>query len=453
MTADDNDGWDEWEDDASPSPPLSLTGSDNFDCIEKTQTYPAVSNLSSDDDRKWGFDLSELEHEMMNVPPITPLFSNPDAAQSNEEKLLLLYDDVPKALKIGRERMQVLQALALVTRVHVLAVRGSCTELVNHVETPLKPLKHIIKELKQLAGEWGDENQLETTLKPSERHQLEKMTDVLYASLSEENENLMQFQEVFEHVFETLPDQKLVMSTNWLNAAEMEETKTEKMSYVQQILAVSSNEAGTKSHIPTLSDAEILQDAKDIGRDELLINGIRVGGAKGYDAVVDALQRELELVLARQVGMTPEQTPMAVSNALQSVAMAVVHASNRTESGGCSYELLSKFLSNHKMNRVLLRPDSARAAPLEVYLDMGPYLETIPGSNESIWAFGLRVKLVAVTWYLLCDAEDPTTELYEIETTFCNRLAFSVGLTPFHPLDTMRKDCGNVIVRFVRPCK
>ncbi|CAI5732078.1 unnamed protein product [Peronospora destructor] len=314
MTADDNDGWDEWEDDTFSSPPLSPTGSGQWDRIEKTQAYP-----------------------MMNLPPITPHFSDPDDAQSNEEKLLLLHDDVPKALQISRERMQALQALALVTRVHVLA---------------------------------------------------------LFAS----------------------------------------------------------DEFGNKSRMPTLSDAEILQDAKDIGRDELLVNGERVGGAKGYDAVVDALQRELELVLARQAGMTPEQTPMAVSNALQSVAMAVVHASNRTESGGCSYELLSKFLSKHEMTRVLLRPDSARAAPLEVYLDLGPYLEAIPGSDEPTWAFGLRVKLVAVTWYLVCDTEDPTTELYEIETTFCNRLAFPVGLTPFLPLDTMRKDRGNVTVRLVRPC-
>ncbi|ETO63798.1 hypothetical protein F444_18568 [Phytophthora nicotianae P1976] len=142
---------------------------------------------------------------------------------------------------------------------------------------------------------------------------------------------------------------------------------------------------------------------------------------------------------------------MAVSNALQSVAMAVLHASNRTESGGSSYELLAKFLSNHEMNRVLLRPASARASPLEVQMDVGPYLETVPGSKEPTWAFGLRVKLTAVTWYLVCDAEDPTNELYEIETTFCNRLAFPVGLTPFHPLDTMRKDRGDVTLRLVLP--
>ncbi|EEY58799.1 uncharacterized protein PITG_20854 [Phytophthora infestans T30-4] len=127
--------------------------------------------------------------------------------------------------------------------------------------------------------------------------------------------------------------------------------------------------------------------------------------------------------------------------------MAVLHASNRTESGGCSYELLSKLLSNHDMDRVLLRPASARASPLQVKMDVGPYLEAVPGSKEPTWAFGLRVKLAAVTRYLVCDAEDPTNELYEVETTFDNRLAFPVGLTPFHPLDTMRKDRGDVAVR------
>ncbi|KAF4315876.1 hypothetical protein BBO99_00008668 [Phytophthora kernoviae] len=197
-------------------------------------------------------------------------------------------------------------------------------------------------------------------------------------------------------------------------------------SYLQQVLALSSDEPSNESRMPTLSEAEIFQDAKDIGRDELLINGERVEGTRGYDAVVDALQKELEQVLARQVGKMPEQTPMAVSNALQAVAMAVLHASNRTESGGSAYELLAKFISNHEVDRVLLRPASARAAPLEVHMDVGPYLEPIPGSNESNWAFGLRVKLTAVMWYVVCDADDPTNEL-------------------------MRKDRGAVVMRLVAP--
>ncbi|CAH0478219.1 unnamed protein product [Peronospora belbahrii] len=455
MTAADEDAWDEWEDDASTSLLPSPCDTDLHDQKETTQTYPMVPNLPPCDIRKWHFDLDELEHEMSTLSPIAdvmPLFSDSDVVERNEVAILSLIDGLPQALRAGRERIQTLEALALVTRLHVVAARGSFTELSNNIEQTQKQVAIITEELYQCAGEWGDRRLLETTLRLSERQQVEEMTELLHHSLSMDNDELTLFKDVLEQIVDGLPGQKLILSTNWLRSAEMEEKEVKQesiMSYLKQILAISSDDPGNRSRMPKLLEAEILQDAKDISRDELLINGKRVGGARGYDAVVDALQNELELVLARQAGKTPEQTPMAVSNALQSVAMTIVHASNRTESGGSSYELLSKFLSKHEMDRVLLRPASARAAPLEISLDLGPYLETIPGSNEPTWAFGLRVKLIAVTWYLVCDAKDPTTELYEIETTFCNRLAFPVGLTPFHPLDSMRKDHGNVTIRLV----
>lgn len=462
MTAADEDVWDEWEDDTSASPPQPPAASNFHDHEAKTQTHLTVPDSPSPDDGKWGFDLSELEREMSDLPPAvcaTP-FRAPNAADSSEETLLSVLDGLPSALQSGGERVRTLQALALVARLHVVAARGSFAAQPDDAQTTQEQLGSMSEELHQLAGEWGDRKLLETTLPESERQQLEEMTELLHLALGAENEDLTLFQEVLEELFQGLSEQKLVLSTNWLQtervaASESEERPTPPptttTSYLTQMLAISSDEPGNTSRMPTLSEAEIFQDAKDIGRDELLINGERVEGTRGYDAVVDALQRELEQVLACQAGKTPEQTPMAVSNALQSVAMAVLHASNRTESGGSSYELLGKFLSNHEMDRVLLRPASARAAPLEVHMDVGPYLEPVPGSEEPTWAFGLRVKLVAVTWYLVCDADDPTKELYEIETTFCNRLAFPVGLTPFHPLDSMRKDRGDVAVRLVLP--
>ncbi|POM57781.1 Hypothetical protein PHPALM_37663 [Phytophthora palmivora] len=448
MTAADEEVWDEWEEDATPSPPQAPTYS-NLDSHEaKTQPHPATPELPASDGGKWGFDLSELEHEMSNLPPTVykSSLSATDASYSAEETLLLAIDGLPMALQAGSERMRTLEALALVARLHVESARGSFVEL---TQSRQEELENINEELRQLSGEWGYKKLLETTLKVQERQQLEEMAELLHHALSAENEDLTLFQEVIEQLFEGLPEQKLVLSTNWLK--ESKESEEKETSYLNQVLTICRDAPDNMSRMPTLSEAEIFQDAKDIGRDELLINGERVEGTRGYDAVVDALQRELELVLARQAGKMPEQTPMAVSNALQSVAMAVLHASNRTESGGSSYELLGKFLSNHETDRVLLRPASARASPLEVQMDVGPYLEAVPGSKEPTWAFGLRVKLIAVTWYLVCDAEDPMNELYEVETTFCNRLAFPVGLTPFHPLDTMRKDRGDVAIRLVLP--
>ncbi|KAH7487876.1 uncharacterized protein KRP23_1837 [Phytophthora ramorum] len=451
MAAADMEAWDEWEDDASSPSSQPPASSNLHDRATKPQTLPTTPKLPSSDAGEWGFDLSELEHELSNLPPAacaSPL-SATDVPNSAEETLVSALNVLPTALQAAGERIRTLESLALVARLHVVSVRCSLAPLQTDTQTTQNELKAFSEELSQLAGEWGDRKLLETTLTASDRQQLEEMTQLLHHALDGDNEDLTLFQEVLEQLFEGLPEQKLLLSTNWLSAEGKEEGY--ELSYMTQVLAISSDEPGNQSRMPTLSEAEIFQDAKDIGRDELLINGERVEGTRGYDAVVDALQRELENMLARQAGKTPEQTPMAVSNALQSVAMAVLHASNRTESGGSSYELLGKFLSNHEMDRVLLRPASARAAPLEVRMDVGPYLEAVPGSKEPTWAFGLRVKLVAVTWYLVCEADDPTKELYEVETSFCNRLAFPVGLTPFHPLDGMRKDRGDVAVRLVLP--
>ncbi|KAG7382954.1 hypothetical protein PHYBOEH_010165 [Phytophthora boehmeriae] len=142
---------------------------------------------------------------------------------------------------------------------------------------------------------------------------------------------------------------------------------------------------------------KIFQDDKDIGRDEVLTNGERVEGTRGNDAVVDALQKELEQVLARQVGKMAEETAVAVSNALQAVSMAVQHTSNCTESDGVAYmyELLAKFISN----------DEEIAC---CYVLHQPVLL----HWTSIWTW-----LTAVMWYVVCDVGDPTKELYEMETS------------------------------------
>ncbi|KAG7375972.1 hypothetical protein PHYBOEH_001900 [Phytophthora boehmeriae] len=457
MTAGDA-AWDEWEDELSTSSPATSRTLKPDEDEAKTKAHPAVPHSPSSDAGEWRWSLSELEQEMSSLPPSkTSIFEASDGPQRTEEKLLASLSDVPTALRSGSARMSILRSLAQVAQLHVLAARESFTELPSDVNPTEKQVQSITEKLAQVAGEWGDKELLKVTLEASERQQLEEMTGLLHRALDAENEGLTLFQEVLEQLFQGFQEEKLILPTTWLErgvsaGSEGESVLMETMpDYLQQILALSSDDPFNKSRMPPLSEAEIFQDAKDIGRDELLINGERVEGTRGYDAVVDALQKELEQVLARQVGKMPEETPMAVSNALQAVAMAVLHSSNRTESGGSAYELLAKFISNHEVDRVLLRPASARAAPLDVNMDVGPYLESVPGSMEATWAFGLRVKLTAVMWYVVCDADDPTNELYELETSFCNRLAFPVGLTPFHPLDSMRKDRGAVVVRFVAP--
>ncbi|RLN84294.1 hypothetical protein BBJ28_00007258 [Nothophytophthora sp. Chile5] len=456
MAAD--EAWEEWEE-GGGAPLIAPAPSGRHDQQEDTASDLVVPTADGGDCSTWKWDMAELEREMRALPSsCVPLVSDP--ANGGEAALLAAAPGLAHDLHVSGDRLRTLQALAQVTRLHLLTARASFAALSGAESETLETQAVITEKLREAAGEWGEREHLRMTLAPSERQQLEELTSVLHQALHDESDGLTLFQDVLEQLFAGLPDQKLTLPAAWVeNAASARSVASETSEesaktlplYLQQLLAISNKDTRSDSHVPRLTEAQIFQDAKDIARDELQINGERVEGTRGYDAVVDALQHELEHVLAQQVGKSPEQTPMAVSNALQAVAMAVLHASNRTESGGSAYELLGKFLSNHEMDRVLLRPASARAAPLEVHMDVGPYLELPTGSEEPIWAFGLRVKLVAETWYLVCDAEDPSTELYEFATSFCNRLAFPVGLTPFHPLDSMRKDRGAVVVRLALP--
>jgi hypothetical protein len=99
-------------------------------------------------------------------------------------------------------------------------------------------------------------------------------------------------------------------------------------------------------------------------------------------------------------------------------------------------------VTQHATNRVLIRPASARAPPLDIAMDVGVFATDTVG-----WCFGLRVVVSAVTWYCICDSDDPTRELFDVETTYTNRLAFPLGLTPLTPRDLLRRDTGDVAIR------
>ena len=61
-----------------------------------------------------------------------------------------------------------------------------------------------------------------------------------------------------------------------------------------------------------------------------------------------------------------------------------------------------------------------------------------------MWQFGLRVHVQAVTNYLICDAKDPLQELFRVQATYHNRLAFSLKMTPFVECH-VRHDAGHVV--------
>lgn len=120
------------------------------------------------------------------------------------------------------------------------------------------------------------------------------------------------------------------------------------------------------------------------------------------------------------------------------------------------------MLSQSETDHVLIRPDSASATPLVIHMDVGAYADgcishkpqeellSAPQATLKPWAFGVRVTVSAETQYLICDALDPTLELHAVKTTYTNRLAFPLDLTPFHHVNHMRRDSGAVTITLMQ---
>ncbi|CAK4709227.1 unnamed protein product [Aphanomyces euteiches] len=155
-------------------------------------------------------------------------------------------------------------------------------------------------------------------------------------------------------------------------------------------------------NVPQISESEAFQDAKDIKRDQLCVNGVLYPGMIGYEALVKALAHDI-----KQVASEYRASYASFESTYEEMAKRILHSINRTESGGASYEILSDLVTPPPQSSplVLLRPNSKQAQPLQIRIDMGAYEEATTG-----WCFGLRVALEAQTSYVVCDSDDPTTE-------------------------------------------
>ncbi|OQR86522.1 hypothetical protein ACHHYP_10469 [Achlya hypogyna] len=170
-------------------------------------------------------------------------------------------------------------------------------------------------------------------------------------------------------------------------------------------------------HVPTVTTTEAYQDAKDIQRDQIHVNGVVYPGVVGYDSLIAALTRVIENVHAqfREASKTPQY---------EALAKRILHTINRTESGGSSYEILSHLMPSI----ALLRPNSKDAGALGVHIDVGPYERDGPTRE---WCLGLRVRLSTTTSYVVCDAKDPTDEWCSVAVCYESRLAFAFGDSPY----------------------
>eukprot|EP00933_Yihiella_yeosuensis_P072069 TRINITY_DN8035_c0_g1_i5.p1 TRINITY_DN8035_c0_g1~~TRINITY_DN8035_c0_g1_i5.p1 ORF type:complete len:359 (-),score=88.51 TRINITY_DN8035_c0_g1_i5:166-1242(-) len=106
------------------------------------------------------------------------------------------------------------------------------------------------------------------------------------------------------------------------------------------------------------------QDAKDINRDNLIVNGREISGARGgYEAAVEAIAEGLR---AGEAAVGRETWP---SEAQTLAAQLLLGVLNRTTSGFAAFEEVLKLLNCDDV--VVVSPESAAAEPLQAAITGG----------------------------------------------------------------------------------
>lgn len=148
----------------------------------------------------------------------------------------------------------------------------------------------------------------------TERQTLHETTAALHQALASSDGDLAPFQQVLELVFASLPAHTLSVSTAWLQPQKTSDSllpvpRTEDASsqprqaaYLTHLQALVDPETARERLVPQLSEAQEFQDAKDVKRDELVVNGEFVSGTIGYAAIVDKLQGVIERTVRECVG-------------------------------------------------------------------------------------------------------------------------------------------------------
>lgn len=161
------------------------------------------------------------------------------------------------------------------------------------------------------------------------------------------------------------------------------------------------------------------------------------------------LRSELEKLL---VDYQPVNTD-EISRSLNRFARSVLNVGNRTNSGGESFETIINTLGCDAA--ILITPDSTRAEPLRILLEVGVF------RREDHYDWGVIAQVFAQTFYLLTDKDQIEKSHGSITGTFEHQMGLSLPLCNFANALTMddgvesnRKDyeisdsTGKVVVDF-----
>ena len=168
----------------------------------------------------------------------------------------------------------------------------------------------------------------------------------------------------------------------------------------------------------TKRDGGEAQSRRDVERDRLLLDGrgpALEGGRVGYDRVVASLvSAQRKLVQRADAAAWRSSVDDATYEAFAKAALVAV---NRTESGGAALDAVVATVAGEDGSKLLVPvPDSRRAEPLRVHLDLGPY------ACDDGWRWGIRARVEGTTFYRLFAPDDFDEERLRCTARYANAL-------------------------------
>lgn len=177
----DAEDWDDWKDDsaAQGAPPAT---SPHMPTFRRSNSASSVAVFAPDlpiednDDEKsdldttsWAWNLKHMEKDLLSLPPLSSKASNSNRRSSTYpaqddatdgdnsalfEHILAVAEEAASSIHFGRERVVTLEALALVTKLHLLSVRKGFNVELQLGDAELE-VPTIIERLHEIAGDWG----------------------------------------------------------------------------------------------------------------------------------------------------------------------------------------------------------------------------------------------------------------------------------------------------------
>ena len=152
------------------------------------------------------------------------------------------------------------------------------------------------------------------------------------------------------------------------------------------------------------------QAQKDVERDAVCINGCCFRGSNhGYLGVIDGIKDAVSSCLGALYDEAPHDR-------VEEFAKVLLSVSNRTNSGGDTYDVVDRLVKHPDFSIIV--PDSSSANPIEIEISCGK----VPGSSS----WGILASVCAPTCYSVRNSLDAETVLFRLRAEFRRDIAFAL---------------------------